>query len=194
MDINAEHLCRLIYLLMNDPKAVFFNSRARQFIEKYIEYVQYVQADNDKEVRRYRFNELLRDCPYISYSRADIILTCQEGFAPIYEKPLYINKALRDDLIDNIILALLVLHYEFGFGEMRIARYCTLWSQCGYAPAVEWVEKRLGITILGNTKQDVYDWLQATTPEKQKAATLQEQKQAKAGLEALRKYQQEVRK
>jgi len=192
MDINAEHLCRLIYLLMNDQKAVFYDSRARQFIDKYIEYVQYVQADNDKEVRRYRFNELLRNAPYISYSRADNILTCQEGFAPIYEKPLYINKALRDDLIDNIILALLVLHYEFGFGEMRIARYCTLWSQCGYAPAVEWVEKRLGVTILGNTKQDVYDWLQATTPEKQKTATLQEQKQAKAGLEALRKYQAEV--
>jgi len=193
MEINAEHLCRLIYLLMNDQKAVFYDNRARRFIGKYIEYVQYVQADNDKEVRRYRFNELLRDCPYITYSRADIIMTCQEGFAPIYEKPLYINKALRDDLIDNIILALLVLHYEFGFGEMRIARYCTLWSQCGYAPAVEWVEKRLGVTIQDNTKQDVYDWLQATTPEKQKTATLQEQKQAKAGLEALRKYQQEVR-
>lgn len=194
MDINAVHFCRLIYVLMSDPGANFYPKRARAYIESYCEYVRYMQEDNDKEIRRYRFNELLRDAPYISYSRADNILTCQEGFAADADKPLYIGKACRSDLIDNIVLALIVLHYEYGFGEERIARLCTAWASCGYAPAVEWVEKRLGVTIQDNTKQDVYDWLQATTPEKQKTATLQEQKQAKAGLEALRRYQQEVQK
>lgn len=187
MKINAKHLCRLIYLLANDPKAGFYKKRGKAFLNKYIEYVEYVNGDNDKEVRRYRFNELMKDAPYITYSRADNILVCQEAFADDSEKPFYIEKLTRSDLIDNIVLALLVLHYEFGFGEMRIARCCTLWSQCGYAPAVEWVEKRLGVQIAGNTKQDVVDWPKATEPKKQRT-TLQEQKQAKAGLEAFRAW------
>lgn len=187
MAVNAKHLCRLIYLLMGDSRVGFYKKRAKEFLDKYIEYVEYVQADNDKEVRRYRFNELLRDCPYITYSRADNILTCQEGFAQEDEKPLYLVKACRSDLIDNIVLALIVLHYEYSFAEKRIARYCTLWAQCGYAPAVEWVEKRLDVPILGNTKQDVYDWLKATTPKKQRT-TLQEQRAAKQGLEAFRAW------
>ena len=81
MTVNAVHFCRLIYVLMSDPGANFYPKRARAYIESYCEYVRYVQEDNDKEIRRYRFNELLRDAPYISYSRADNILTCQEGFA-----------------------------------------------------------------------------------------------------------------
>lgn len=192
MTVNAVHFCRLIYVLMSDPGASFYPKRARAYIESYCEYVRYVQEDNDKEIRRYRFNEMLRDAPYISYSRADNILTCQEGFADSTDKPLYIERRLRSDLIDNIILALIVLHYEFGFGEERIARLCTAWASCGYAPAVEWAEKRLDVHVLGNTKQDVYDWLKASAPKKQRV-TLAEQKDAKAGLEALRKYQQEVR-
>lgn len=191
MTVNAVHFCRLIYVLMNDSRANFYPKRARAYIESYCEYVRYVQEDNDKEIRRYRFNELMRDAPYITYSRADNILTCQEGFAADADKPLYIGKACRSDLIDNIVLALIVLHYEFGFGEERIARLCTAWASCGYAPAVEWVEKRLDVHVFGNTKQDVYNWLKATTPKKQRV-TLAEQKDAKAGLEALRRYQQEV--
>lgn len=187
MVLNAKHLCRLIYLLLHDSRTGFYKNRAKEFLDKYIEYVQYVQEDNDIELRRYRFNELMRDCPYITYARADNILTCQEGFAQSDEKPLYIGKATRSDLIDNIVLALLVLHYEYNFAEKRVARYCTLWSQCGYAPAVEWVEKRLDVTILGNTKQDVYDFIKESTPKKQRT-TLQEQKQAKAGLEAFRAW------
>lgn len=192
MQINAKHLCRLIYLLANDPKAGFYKKRGKTFLNKYIEYVEYVNGDNDKEVRRYRFNELMKDAPYITYSRADNILVCQEAFADDSEKPFYIEKLTRSDLIDNIVLALIVLHYEFGFGEMRIARYCTLWSQCGYAPAVEWVEKWLDEKIAGNTKQDVYEWLLLTEPKKQ-TATLQEQKAAKQGLEAFRAWTAENR-
>ena len=187
MALNAKHLCRLIYLLLHDSRTGFYKNRAKEFLDKYIEYVEYVQADGDKEVRRYRFNEFLKDCSYITYAKADNILTCQEGFAQADEKPLYLVRACRSDLIDNIVLALIVLHYEYNFAEKRIARYCTLWSQCGYAPAVEWVEKRLDVTILGNTKQDVYDWLEATTPRKQRT-TLQEQKAAKQGLEAFRAW------
>ncbi len=190
MTVNAVHFCRLIYVLMSDPGANFYPKRARAYIESYCEYVRYVQEDNDKEIRRYRFNELLRDAPYISYSRADNILTCQEGFAADADKPLYIGKACRSDLIDNIVLALIVLHYEFGFGEERIARLCTAWASCGYAPAVEWAEKRLDVHVLGNTKQDVYDFIEATTPKKQRT-TLQEQKHAKAGLEAFRRWTEE---
>lgn len=187
MQINAKHLCRLIYLLLHDSRTGFYKNRAKEFLDKYIEYVEYVQADGDKEVRRYRFNEFLKDASYITYAKADNILTCQEGFALADEKPLYLVRACRSDLIDNIVLALIVLHYEYNFAEKRVARYCTLWSQCGYAPAVEWVEKRLDVTILGNTKQDVVDWLKATEPKKQRT-TLQEQKAAKQGLEAFRAW------
>ena len=187
MNVNAKHLCRLIYLLLHDSRTGFYKNRAKEFLDKYIEYVEYVQADGDKEVRRYRFNEFLKDCSYITYGKADNILTCQEGFAQADEKPLYLVRACRSDLIDNIVLALIVLHYEYNFAEKRIARYCTLWSQCGYAPAVEWVEKRLGVQIMGNTKQDVVDWLKATEPKKQRT-TLQEQKTAKQGLEAFRAW------
>lgn len=191
MAVNAVHFCRLIYLLMGDRRANFYPKRAREFIDSYCEYVRYVQEDNDKEIRRHRFNRLMESAPYITYSRADNILTCQEGFAADADKPLYTERALRSDLIDNIVLALIVLHYEYSYGEERIARLCTAWTHCGYAPAVEWVEKRLGVTIADNTKRDVYDWLKATAPKKQRV-TLAEQKAAKAGLEALRRYQQEV--
>lgn len=191
MKINAKHLCRLIYLLANDPKAGFYKKRGKAFLNKYIEYVEYVNGDNDKEVRRYRFNELMKDAPYITYSRADNILVCQEAFADDSEKPFYIEKLTRSDLIDNIVLALLVLHYEFGFGEMRIARYSTAWAHCGYVPAVEWVEKWLGEKIAGNTKQDVYEWLRATTPRKLRT-TLQEQNAARRGLEEFRALTKEA--
>lgn len=52
---------------------------------------------------------------------------------------------------------------------------------------LEWVEKRLDVTIQGNTEQDVYDFIKESTPKKQRT-TLQEQKQAKAGLEAFRAW------
>lgn len=187
MNVNAKHLCRLLYILLNDSRTGFHRNQGKRFLENYIEYVQYVQEDNDKEVRRHRFDDMMAECSYINYSTADNILTCQEGFAESSEKPLYIGRDCRSDLIDNIVLALLVLHYEHGYAETRIKRYCTAWAHCGYEDAVKWVEQRLDVKILGNTKQDVYDWMKETTPKKQRT-TLQEQKIAWQGLEAFRAW------
>jgi hypothetical protein len=68
----------------------------------------------------------------------------------------------------------------------------TAWAHCNLDDAIAWAEKRTGNTIEAS-KKDVYDWLRSTE-KKQRTATLTEQRTAKAGLEALRRYQQEVRK
>lgn len=178
-------------MLDGDSRVGFYKKRLKDFMERYCEYVQYVQKENDAEIRRYRLNELMKDCPYVTYSKAQNVLDCQEGFAKEDEKPFYIEKNLRSDLIDNIVLAMVVLHYEFGFAEKRISRIFTEWAHCGINEPRKWVEKK-GVYIESNTKEDVYDWIEKFAPKKQRV-TVKEQLEAKARMDALRAYQQAVR-
>lgn len=188
LTVAGIHFARLLYILKDEG---FGKKKTCEYFDKYVEAIEYVCGDHDPEIREYRMNKLLQDAPYITYSRAVNVLDCQAGFAPKELEWIYGLKDARGDMIDNIVLAMLVLHYDFGFGEKRIARIMTAWSQCNLNGAVEWAEKRTGYPIEA-PKKTVYDWLKAIT-KKPRTATLTEQKNAKAGLEALRKYQQEVR-
>ena len=188
LTVAGIHFARLLYVLKDEG---FGKKKTCEYWEKYVEAVEYVSGDHDPEIKRYRMNKLLQDAPYITYSRAVNVIDCQAGFAPKELEWIYGIKDARSNLIDNIVLSMLVLHFDFGFGEKRIARVMTAWSQCNLNGAVEWAEKRTGNHIEAS-KKDVYDWLKETE-KKQRTATLTEQKNAKAGLEALRKYQQEVR-
>lgn len=188
MQLNACHLCRLLYVLRDEG---FYRSRVKQFLDRYCESVRWVDGDKDTEIRRHRFDELLRDAPYITYSRAVNLLDCQAGFAEHEDEPLYREPSIRSDLIDNIVLALLTLHYDFGFGEKRISRIMTAWAHCAKNDAIKWAEELTGERIGGAPRSEIGKWIDQTKPKQR--ITLAEQKTAKAGLEALRKYQQEVR-
>ena len=187
LTVAGIHFARLLYVLKDEG---FGKKKTCEYWNKYVEAVEYVCGDHDPEIRKYRMNKLLQDAPYITYSRAVNVLDCQAGFAPKDLEWIYSVKDARGDMIDNILLSMLVLHYDFGFGEKRIARVMTAWSQCNLSNAIEWAEQYTGNTIEAS-KKDVYDWLRSTE-KKQRTATLAEQKSAKAGLEALRKYQMEV--
>lgn len=187
LTVAGIHFARLLYVLKDEG---FGKKKTCEYWDKYVEAVEYVSGDHDPEIKRYRMNKLLQDAPYITYSRAVNVLDCQAGFAPKDLEWIYGLKDPRGDMIDNIVLSMLVLHYDFGFGEKRIARIMTAWSQCNLSNAIEWAEQYTG-NYIESSKKDVYDWLKAIT-KKQRTATLAEQKNAKAGLEALRKYQQEV--
>lgn len=190
--VNGNHLCRLIYVILSDSRYGWHKAKGKQFLDKLIENATYIESEGDQEVRTYRLSKMLEDVPYIDYRRAGSILSCQEGFEKGEGKSLYIDRYCRKLLIENILLMLLTLHYDFGFHEKRILRVMTDWSKCGKADCMEWCEKRLGVNIKNSPEGDLYDKLEAITPKKQRT-TLQEQRTAKAGLEALRKYQQEVR-
>lgn len=178
----------LLYVLRDEG---FYRSRVKQFLDRYCESVRWVDGDKDTEIRRHRFDELLRDAPYITYSRAVNLLDCQAGFAEHEDEPFYREPSIRSDLIDNIVLALLTLHYDFGFGEKRISRIMTAWAHCGKKDAIKWAEEFTGERIGGAPRSEIGKWIDQTKPKQR--ITLAEQKNAKAGLEALRKYQAEVR-
>jgi hypothetical protein len=188
LTVAGIHFARLLYVLQDEG---FGKKKLCEYWDKYVESVNYVSGDRDTAIKRYRMNELLKDVPYITYSRAMNVLDCQSGFAPNELEIVYRDADARSDLIDNIMMSMLTLHYDFGFGERRIARVMTAWAHCNLDDAIAWAEKRTGNTIEAS-KKDVYDWLRSTE-KKQRTATLTEQRTAKAGLEALRRYQQEVR-
>lgn len=189
MELNAKQFARLIYVLRTDFD--FYPKKAREFIDRYIESVDYMQEDSDAEVRRHRFDELIREAPYITYSRAFNVLDCQAEYAGKSEQFAYTNRHLRGELVDNIVLALLTLHYDFGFGETRIARVCTAWAHCGQPDAVERMNELVDGAPAEMTRQEIADWLDGRTEKKQRV-TIREQIDARKQLEALREYQREV--
>ena len=191
-DINVNHRCRLLYVLYMNSKYHFYRKKMQEFLAKCDEYAEYMLEDRDPELLEYRFDKLMKETPYITREKAELILHCQEGFAAEEEKPLYIDRSCRDDMIACILLALIVLHYEYNFCEDRMSRLATEWAHCGISEPHKWAENHLKITLNYSDRDYIRDWLDKSTPRKQRT-TLQEQKQAKAGLEALRKYQQEVR-
>lgn len=186
-DINVNHRCRLLYVLYMNSKYHFYRKKMQEFLAKCDEYAEYMLEDRDSELLEYRFDELMKDTPYINQEKAELILDCQEGFATDAERPLYIEPHCRDDMIACIMLALIVLHYEYNFHEDRINRVATEWAHCGIASPGTWVEKHLKISLNYSDREYIRDWLDKSTPKKQRT-TLQEQKQAKAGLEAFRAW------
>lgn len=185
--INGKHLCRLLYVILSDSRYGWHKARGKEFLNKLIENAAYIESEGDLEVRTYRLSKMLENVPYIDYRRAGSILNCQEGFEKGRDKSLYIDRYCRKVLVENILLMLLTLHYDYGFHEKRILRIMTEWSKCGKTDCMEWCEKRLGVNIKNSPKGDLYDKLEAITPKKQ-GTTLQEQRQAKMELEAFRKW------
>lgn len=185
--VNGKHLCRLLYVILSDSRYGWHKANGKEFLNKLVENAEYIESEGDQEVRAYRLESMLKDVSYIDYRRAESVLSCQEGFEKGENKFIYIDRSCRKLLVENIILMLLTLHFDFGFHEKRILRIMTEWSKCGKTDCMEWVEKRLKVNIKESPRSELYEKLEATTPKK-KRTTLQEQKQAKAGLEAFRRW------
>ena len=186
-DINVNHRCRLLYVLYINQKYHFYRKKMKEFLDKCDEYAEYILEDRDDELFDYRFEKLLKDCPYITQERAELILDCQEGFATEDEKLLFTDRNCREDMIACILLAMVVLHHEYGFCEDRINRLATEWAHCGVSNPGRWVEKHLKISLHYSDREYIQDWLDKSKPKKRRV-TLQEQKYAKAGLEAFRAW------
>ena len=189
-DINVNHRCRLLYVLYMNSKYHFYRKKMQEFLNKCDEYAEYILENRDQELLEYRFEKLLKDTPYINQEKAELILDCQEGFATDAERPLYIEPNCRDDMIACIMLALIVLHHEYNFHEDRINRVATEWAHCGITNPGAWVEKHLKIRLNYSDREYITDWLDKSAPRKQRT-TLQEQKVAKQGLEAFRRWTEE---
>lgn len=185
--VNGKHLCRLLYVILSDSRYGWHKAKGKEFLNKLVENAEYIESEGDQEVRAYRLESMLKDVSYIDYRRAESVLSCQEGFEKGENKFIYIDRSCRKLLVENIILMLLTLHYDFGFHEKRILRIMTEWSKCGKADCMEWVEKRLKVNIKESPRSELYEKLEASTPKKQRT-TLQEQKQMKAQLEAFRAW------
>jgi hypothetical protein len=117
----------------------------QEFLNKRDEYAEYILEDRDEELFEYRFKKLLSETPYITQEKAELILNCQGGFATADERPLYIERKCREDMIACILLAMLTLHYEYGFCEDRMNRLATEWAHCDVSEPSRWAEGYLKV-------------------------------------------------
>lgn len=170
-----------------------FGKRALQnFLTRFMGSVKYLEADDDTEVREYRMDKMLNDMPYISKTLAEVILKelsglCRGKDLVVLKSPFY-----KAGLVENIVLMLATLHYDYGYGESRINAVITAWCKGTITEAAAYMQTE--VDYINDPEQDKREIEKKLldTREKKERVTVREQFDARRELEALKKYQEEI--
>lgn len=190
-ELNASHLSRLLYTLHKREPRDFYPEKCKRFVNVYKDSVDYIDGDNDAEIRAHKLRQLVSGAPYIDSELVDNILLCFEISARKEDKRLYGVKAYRTMLKDNILLELLTLHYDFGYGGRRIREVASAWTKSDPEEAQRFMDK---LGCLADDTQEANERAALEIIEYRKynrkppKTAISEQKAAKRQLESYRAY------
>lgn len=193
--INGEHIASLLYVL-HANYAMFTKKECQKFINDHADTVEMLDCNGDKLLREHKVNGLLEDCK--GYVSVDIASEIIEAFITKTndKQKLKYYKENKELYTDNILIMLLTLHYDFGFGTKRMNVIIRAWKNLTTPPAaiMEWFESYVDAHI-ADTDAELYKAVDDLKRQKKRAVpkvTVQEEFEARRKLEALRAYQERM--
>jgi hypothetical protein len=193
MEINTEHIAFLLRTCRKLWPKTFSKKICAEYIMDYMDTVKEFNEYGEADIKEYEIAKYLKDMPYVTWDTARMIYarlrsrTMNRLDAALYDEPTFI-----DSFTENILLMMIQLHYSNGIGPTRMLKIVESWTW--FDKPFEWLESELGVSFEGDS-YDVYKFLEEADRAKKKRslATLREQLDAKRSLEALKKYQDEVK-
>lgn len=191
-EINMTVIANLLNALNELYPKRFGKSGMEQFLIHHLDSVEYLEADKDEEVQDYRESAMLTEMPYVA--RKDVegivrkIADLDDGNRRVMESGFYVEK-----LVSNAVLLLMTLHADYGFSEIRILRVMERWRNGTIVNGEEWLAQRVEFERdRAKDRRAIEDILLEQT--KKPKTTVREQMDARRGLEALKAYQDEIKK
>lgn len=188
LEINLEHMAIILRTLHKYFHPFSFRL-CREFVGEYTNTA--AEFDEDEEVRDHMIESCLRDMPYLTKERAVKLV---ERFGERAETPLdrriYSDSGFKNILALNVLLMLIQLHYDYGFGTKRMNELLILLERADTSEPLAWL-KMAGVELSQND-DSVYRLIDKTFRKDKPISTLREQLDARRQLEALKAYQSEV--
>lgn len=189
LEINLEHMAIILRTLHKYFRPFSFRL-CREFVGEYTHTAS--EFDEDEEVRDHMIDSCLRDMPYLTKDRAVKIVECfgKRAEAPL-DRMIYSGSGFKNILALNVLLMLIQLHYDYHFGKKRMNELLDLLERADTSAPLAWL-KMAGVELSQND-DSVYRLIDKTFRKDKPISTAREQYDARAQLEALRAYQNEVR-
>ena len=187
LEINFEHIGILLRTLHTCFS--FSYKRAREFVAEYTETVR--EFDEDPDVTDYTINSYLEDMPYLTWDKARHLIRRfgKRAKTPLDAK-IFAEKGFVNIFAQNLLLMLIQLRCEYGFGKKRMAKLIETLEHTDLNGAAEWL-KKAGIELVDNP-DCVYELIAKIERKDKPISTAREQLDARRQLEALKAYQSEV--
>lgn len=192
--INIDHMASLLYVLHELYPKTFTKSNIQKYINDHADTVAALECGGDKLLKEHKIRQLCESCNYISRELADDITAKMKAKAPREKLRFFLDNGQL--YADNILLMLLTLHYDFGFGEKRIMATVEAWTSCPKTDCIEWLDTYADAQIEDSDKVLRHGVKEVERQKRLERAapkvTVREEFEARRKLEALRAYQERM--
>ena len=191
LELNMGHMGIMLYSLNRYFPQVFSRPVCRDFFGEYTHTVE--QFGEDEEARDYMIEQYIKDKPWLSWETADkLIAHFGERAETRLDKAIYANDGFLPLFSMNLLMMMIQLHTDYSFARVRMERLVDAMLTTDYPDPIAWLGE-LGVQLVEDDNSG-YELIQMLGRKAKPAATLREQLDARRDLEALRAYQEEVRK
>lgn len=191
LELNIGHMGVLLYTLNRYFPQRFSRPVCRDFFGEYTNTV--AQFGDDEEARDYMIEQQLKEMPWLSWEVAERLVRHfgERAVTPL-DKAIYANNGFLPLFSLNLIMMLIQLRNDFGFARIRMERLINAMMTADYPEPIAWLDS---IDIhLSADDDSAYELIGQLKRRDKPAATLREQLDARRELEALRAYQEDIRK
>ena len=187
-EINMEHMAIMLYALNQNFPQVFSKPKCTAFFE---EYGHTVAQFEDEEERDYMIEQQLKEMPRLSWQTAEnLVRHFAKRAETKLDKAIYANEGFAPLFALNIIMMLIQLHTDHGFGRVRMERLINAMMTVTLPRPLEWLAE---IDVHISPDDDsAYELIKKLERKEKPVATVREQLDARRELEALRAYQNEM--
>lgn len=191
LELNMGHMGILLYSLNRYFPQVFSRPVCRDFFGEYTHTVE--QFGEDEEARDYMIEQYIKDKPWLSWETAErLVRHFGERAETRLDKAIYANNGFLPLFAMNLLMMMIQLHSDYSFARVRMERLTDAMLTTDYPEPLAWLAE-LGIQFAQDDESG-YELVQMLSRKEKPTATLREQLDARRDLEALRAYQEEVRK
>lgn len=192
VNVNFTIIANLLNVLREDYPKDFGKTGLNRFLDDFIATTGYVGKGDDEELSEYRFRRFMEDAPYVTWEQADRVLDELPKCAKERDRYVLMIPGYRQAIRENIMILFMTLHYDLGFGRVRMERTLEHWLNSRVTEPEEWLAKYAGFKFDPDEDRREIENRLLTRRNKDKT-TLREQLDARRHMEALRAYQSEVR-
>lgn len=191
LELNIGHMGVMLYTLNRYFPQRFSRPVCRDFFGEYTNTVE--QFGDDEEARDYMIEQHLREMPWLSWETAErLVRRFGERTETQLDKAIYANNGFLPLFSLNLIMMLIQLRNDFGFARIRMERLINAMMTADYPEPIAWLDS-IGISLAADD-DSAYELIRRLKRRDKPAATLREQLDARRELEALRAYQEDIRK
>lgn len=195
MFLNAEHLALLLHTLRKIYPYEWYPAKIRQYIRDFSDTVSTFECGNDSERKQALINKHIKDAPYINYARLSeayrVLISRAETEL---DNTIYHEHNNAEMFIENMLLMLMTLHYDYGYGPKRIGKVIDAWATDRLWDPLAWLDKVADAQLLdtAETRYEAYEYVEKLARDRKRGVQVsaKEEAEARRQLEAMRAYQE----